>query len=99
LDGLESASAERVCVMITAMSREQPAGSDASLGAHRALARDGGAGHDARAAILREKLSTLPATDRRCGILREAGGGAARGLTGADLKSRVEGWQASVCSR
>jgi transitional endoplasmic reticulum ATPase len=88
LDGLESASAERVCVMMTAMDV-------GSL--PEALVRSGRVelwletrlpDTEARLTILREKLAPLPpplgAAD--CSILAPA----SRGLTGADLKAVVE---------
>ncbi len=88
LDGLESASAERVCVMLTAMH----AGS-----LPPALLRSGrvelwletklpdGA---ARADILREKLANLPDPIGLADIPQIAA--AAHGLTGADLKNVVD---------
>jgi transitional endoplasmic reticulum ATPase len=88
LDGLESASSERVCVMLTAMD-------PATLPA--ALVRSGRIelwletrlpDEAARTIILSEKLSKLPhplgATDV------EVVASASRGLTGADLKAVVE---------
>lgn len=88
LDGLESASAERVCVMMTAMN----AGS-----LPQALLRSGRVelwletkvpDTEAREAILRERLTELPrplgAAD--AGVLASA----SQGLTGADLKAIIE---------
>jgi len=88
LDGLESARAERVCVMMTAMN----AGS-----LPQALLRSGrvelwletkAPDTDAREAILRERLAELPqplgAAD--AGVLASA----SQGLTGADLKAIIE---------
>jgi len=88
LDGMESASAERVCVMLTAMN-------PSSLPA--ALVRSGRIelwletrlpDEDARASILRERLSGLPAAIGGVDVSMLAA--AARGLTGADLKAVVE---------
>ncbi len=88
LDGLESASSERVCVMMTAMH-------PGSL--PRALLRSGrvelwletalpDAG--ARAAILRERLAGLPAPIGQPNVGRIAS--ASHGLSGADLKNVVD---------
>jgi ATP-dependent Zn protease len=88
LDGLESASAGRVCVMMTAMNVS-------SLPA--ALLRSGRVelwletklpDTEARAAILRERLANLPAGIRVEDVAALAA--ASRGLTGADLKAVVE---------
>jgi ATP-dependent 26S proteasome regulatory subunit len=88
LDGLESASAERVCVMMTAMNV-------GSLPA--ALLRSGRVelwletrlpDADARAAILEQKLANLPDGIRVTDFARLAA--ASHGLTGADLKAVVE---------
>jgi len=88
LDGLESASAERVCVMMTAMH-------PGSL--PQALLRSGRVelwletalpDAAARAAILREKLAGLPAPIGGANIAAIAS--ASKGLTGADLKNVVD---------
>ena len=88
LDGLESARAERVCVMMTAMDVS-------SLPA--ALVRSGRVelwletripDAVARAAILSEKLSKLPHPVGAADVARLAA--ASRGLAGADLKAVVE---------
>jgi SpoVK/Ycf46/Vps4 family AAA+-type ATPase len=88
LDGLATASAQRVCVMVTAMEpRNLPP----------ALLRSGRIelwletklpDADARAAIFREKLLGLPAPLAGTDITELAQ--ASHGLTGADLKSAVE---------
>jgi ATP-dependent 26S proteasome regulatory subunit len=88
LDGLESASAQRVCVMMTAMNVS-------SL--PQALVRSGRVelwletrlpGPEARAAILDAKLAGLPEPVAAVDIARLAS--ASRGLTGADLNAVVE---------
>jgi SpoVK/Ycf46/Vps4 family AAA+-type ATPase len=88
LDGLESASAGRVCVMMTAMNVN-------SL--PRALVRSGRVelwletrppACGARAAILRARLAKLPPPIGEVDVERLAA--ASRGLTGADLKAVVE---------
>jgi AAA+ superfamily predicted ATPase len=88
LDGLESASAERVCVMITAMDV-------GSLPA--ALLRSGRIelwletrlpDEAARAEVLRDKLGRLPEPLSRVDIGALAA--ASHGLTGADLNAVVE---------
>ena len=88
LDGLESASSERVCVMMTAMNV-------ASLPA--ALLRSGRVelwletklpDTETRADILRERLANLPDEIRVEDVAELAV--ASRGLTGADLKAVVE---------
>src|SRR5271165_230786 len=88
LDGLESASAERVCVMMTAMD-------PGSL--PPALLRSGRVelwletrlpDAAARAAIVGEKLAVLPAPIGTADIPLLAA--ASQGLTGADLKAIIE---------
>jgi predicted AAA+ superfamily ATPase len=88
LDGLESVSCDRVCVMMTAM--------DASV-LPPALLRSGRMElwletrlpePSARALILHERLSTLPAEFQAPDLARVVA--ATHGLTGADLKSIVE---------
>lgn len=88
LDGLESASAERVCVMITAMDvGSLPAALIRSgrieLWLETRLPDDA-----ARAAIFRDKLGRLPAPISEVDI--GALVAASRNLTGADLKAVVE---------
>lgn len=88
LDGLESASSGRICVMMTAMEpSDLPA----------ALLRSGRVElwlemrlpeEEARAVILRGKLSALPAPLGGCDVAVLAD--ASHGLTGADLNAVVE---------
>ncbi len=88
MDGLESASAERVCVMLTAM--------DASS-LPRAILRSGRIelwlhirlpDEDARREILFDKVRKLPLPLSGVDLVQLAK--ASRGLTGADLKAIVE---------
>ncbi len=88
LDGLESASAERVCVMMTSMN---------AAALPPALLRSGRVelwlstrlpDKPARATILREKLSALPSPLNSVDV--EALAHESRGLSGADLKSVIE---------
>jgi len=88
LDGLESASAERVCVMMTAMElcSIPPAmlrSGRVELWLETRLPDTG-----ARAAILRERLAKLPQPIRSADSDLLAS--ASRGLTGADLKAVIE---------
>ena len=88
LDGLESASAGRVCVMITAMN---PANVPAALlrsGRVELWLETRLPDVSARAAILREKTAKLPAPVSSVDIAALAA--ASRDLTGADLKAVVE---------
>jgi transitional endoplasmic reticulum ATPase len=88
LDGLESASAERVCVMMTAMNPADLPAAVVRSGRIELWLETRLPDEDARAAILGERLSPLPAPvgDADVAVLA----GASRGLTGADLKSAVE---------
>ena len=88
MDGLESASCERVCVMMTAMD---------TTALPAALLRSGRVelwlytrlpDQQARETILREKLSTLPPPVRGADVTMLAR--RSQGLSGADLKSVVE---------
>jgi transitional endoplasmic reticulum ATPase len=88
MDGLESASAERVCVIMTAM---EPCNLPA------AVLRSGRVelwlemrlpDEEAREVILRSKLSPLPAPLGNTDVAAVAS--ASHGLTGADLKAVVE---------
>ena len=88
LDGLESASAERVCVMMTSMN---------AAALPPALLRSGRVelwlntrlpDEPARETILREKLKLLPSPINQTDVPRIAR--ATKGLSGADLKSIVE---------
>ncbi len=88
MDGLESASAERVCVMITAMDSTMlpPAllrSGRIELWLHTRLPDE-----QARETILREKLSALPppVSAANTKILARS----SHGLSGADLKSVIE---------
>ncbi|HEX4230391.1 MAG TPA: ATP-binding protein [Bryobacteraceae bacterium] len=88
LDGLESASAERVCVMMTAMDVNQ---------LPQALVRSGRIelwletrlpDIEARTEILRDQLAALPPPLNMLNIAELAR--ASRGMTGADIKSAIE---------
>ncbi|HEX4810799.1 MAG TPA: ATP-binding protein [Bryobacteraceae bacterium] len=88
LDGLESASSERVCVMMTAMDANQ---------LPQALLRSGRIelwletklpDLEARTQILREQLGGLPPPLNAADIAALAQ--ASRGMTGADIKSAIE---------
>jgi ATP-dependent 26S proteasome regulatory subunit len=88
MDGLESASSERVCVMMTAMnvSSLPPAmvrSGRVELWLETRLPDDA-----ARAEILRERLAPLPHPLNNADVCRLAAASAA--LTGADLKAVVE---------
>jgi transitional endoplasmic reticulum ATPase len=88
LDGLESASAERVCVMMTAMDISSLPAAMLRSGRVELWLETRLPDEEARAVIIREKLSKLPhpigAAD--AALLASA----SRGLTGADLKAVVE---------
>ncbi len=88
MDGLESASAERVCVMLTAMdpSSLPPAmlrSGRIELWLHIRLP-----GEEARKEILSDRLRSLPFPLSDANLLQLAR--ATHGLTGADLKAVVE---------
>jgi transitional endoplasmic reticulum ATPase len=88
LDGLESASSERVCLMITAMDANAlpPAllrSGRVELWLHTRLPDE-----QARTMILRERLSTLPPPISAANVRMLAS--SSHGLSGADLKSVVE---------
>jgi len=88
LDGLESASTERVCVMMTAMHpgslpEAMLRSGRVELWLETALPDAG-----ARAAILREKLALLPAAMGGTDVEKLAA--ASHALTGADLKNVVD---------
>ena len=88
LDGLESASAERVCVMMTAM---EPGNLPAALlraGRVELWLEMRLPDEAARAAIIRAKLEKLPRPLRDADI--DALVDASSGLTGADLKAVIE---------
>jgi ATP-dependent 26S proteasome regulatory subunit len=88
LDGMESASAERVCVMMTAMNPSNLPAALVRSGRIELWLETRLPDEDARASILREKLAGLPAAIGDVDVALVAA--AARGLTGADLKSVVE---------
>jgi transitional endoplasmic reticulum ATPase len=88
MDGLESASAQRVCIMMTAMNVSSLPQAMVRSGRVELWLETKLPDAEARAAILRESLAGLP---------RPLGGSdverlsvASRGLTGADLKAVVE---------
>ena len=88
MDGLESASAERICIMMTAMevSSLPPAllrSGRVELWLYTRLPDE-----SARLDILREKVATLPAPFRDVDLEQLAK--KSRGLSGADLKAVVE---------
>ena len=88
LDGLESASAERVCVMMTAMNAGSLPPALLRSGRIELWLETKAPDTEARAAILRERLAELPQP------LGAADGAvlasASQGLTGADLKAIIE---------
>jgi transitional endoplasmic reticulum ATPase len=88
LDGLESASAERVCIMMTAMNAGSLPAAMVRSGRVELWLETRLPDADARAAILRAMLSGLPAPIGAADSGRLAG--ASHGLTGADLKNIVE---------
>jgi transitional endoplasmic reticulum ATPase len=88
LDGLESASAERVCIMMTAMNAGSLPAAMVRSGRVELWLETRLRDTDARAAILRAMLAGLPAPIGAADSGRLAG--ASHGLTGADLKNIVE---------
>lgn len=88
LDGLESASAERVCVVMTAMDVNSLPAAMVRSGRIELWLETKLPDESARAFILREKLAKLPAPIRVADIATLAH--ASRGMTGADLKAVVE---------
>ena len=88
LDGLESASAERVCVMMTAMNVTNLPQAVLRSGRVELWLETKLPDAPARAAILREKLAGLPAPLAAADL--ESLSASSRGLTGADLKAVVE---------
>jgi SpoVK/Ycf46/Vps4 family AAA+-type ATPase len=88
LDGLESASAEKVCVMMTAMEVSSIPAALLRSGRVELWLETRLPDTDARAAILRARLNGLTAPVNQADIPLLAG--ASRGLTGADLKAVVE---------
>jgi predicted AAA+ superfamily ATPase len=88
LDGLESASAERVCVMMTAMDVSSLPAAMVRSGRIELWLETKLPDETARGAILREKLAKLPSPIGAADIATLAS--ASRGMTGADLKAVVE---------
>jgi transitional endoplasmic reticulum ATPase len=88
LDGLESASAERVCVMMTAMNAGSLPAAMVRSGRVELWLETRLPDAGARAAILTGMLSGLPQPIGAADSERLAG--ASHGLTGADLKNIVE---------
>jgi SpoVK/Ycf46/Vps4 family AAA+-type ATPase len=88
LDGMESAGAERVCLMMTAMNPSNLPAALVRSGRIELWLETRLPDEEARASILREKLAGLPAAIGDVDVALVAA--AARGLTGADLKSVVE---------
>ena len=88
LDGLESASAGRVCVMMTAMNVSNLPHAMVRSGRVELWLETRLPGSDARASILQSKLAGLPQPVGAVDVVKLAA--ASRGLTGADLKAVVE---------
>jgi SpoVK/Ycf46/Vps4 family AAA+-type ATPase len=88
LDGLESASAERVCVMLTAMHPGNLPQAMLRSGRVELWLEVGPPDENARAAILAEKLAQLPDVVRAIDVQKLAE--VSQGLTGADLKNVVD---------
>lgn len=88
LDGLESASAERVCVMMTAMNAGALPAALLRSGRVELWLETRALDTEARESILREKLAPLPPPlgHADAAVLASA----SRGLTGADLKAVIE---------
>src|SRR6185295_469963 len=88
LDGLESASAERVCVIMTVMDVSSLPQAILRSGRVELWLETRLPDAEARAAIVRERLLLLPPPIGGADVAIVAS--ASRGLTGADLKSVVE---------
>ena len=88
LDGLESESAGRVCVMMTAMEASSLPAAILRSGRVELWLETRLPDEAARASIFRDKISCLPATIGAADVAVLAA--ASRGLTGADLKAAVE---------
>ncbi len=88
LDGLESASTERVCVMMTAMHPGSLPAAMLRSGRVELWLETALPDTEARSAILRDRLAQVPAPIGAADIGRLAS--ASRGLTGADLRSVVD---------
>jgi transitional endoplasmic reticulum ATPase len=88
LDGLESASAGRVCVMMTAMNVSSLPQAMLRSGRVELWLETRLPGAEARSAIMRGSLVNLPEPIGSADVAKLAS--ASRGLTGADLKAVVE---------
>src|SRR5579871_83078 len=88
MDGLESASAERVCVIMTAMEPSNLPAAVLRSGRVELWLEMRLPDEEAREGILRARLSTLPPPIGNADVATVAS--ASRGLTGADLKAVVE---------
>jgi transitional endoplasmic reticulum ATPase len=88
MDGLESASAERVCVIMTAMEPSNLPAAVLRSGRVELWLEMRLPDEEAREVILRGRLSSLPAPLGTTDVAAIAS--ASRGLTGADLKAVVE---------
>jgi ATP-dependent 26S proteasome regulatory subunit len=88
LDGLESASTERVCVMMTAMHPGSLPQAMLRSGRVELWLETALPDVEALAAILRERLANVPPPIGSVDVEKLAA--ASRGLTGADLKSVVD---------
>jgi transitional endoplasmic reticulum ATPase len=88
MDGLESASSERVCVMMTAMEPSNLPAAVLRSGRVELWLEMRLPDEEAREAILRGKLSPLPPPLGNTDVATVAS--ESRGLTGADLKAVVE---------
>jgi len=88
LDGLESASTERVCVMMTAMHPGNLPAAMLRSGRVELWLETSLPDAEARSAILSERLANLPAPFREADVERVSS--ASHGLTGADLRNVVD---------
>ncbi len=88
MDGLESASAAQVCIILTAMEPSSLPPAVLRSGRVELWLEMRLPDEAARAAILRDKLSKMPSSMGEVDVLKIAT--ASRGLTGADLKAVVE---------
>jgi transitional endoplasmic reticulum ATPase len=88
LDGLESASAERICVMMTAMEVSSLPAALVRSGRIELWLETRLPDEAARREILAERINGLPSP--LCSLDAAMVAGASRGLTGADLKAAVE---------
>jgi len=88
LDGLESASSGRVCVMMTAMEPSDLPAAMLRSGRIELWLETRLPDESARAEVFRDKLASLPAPLCNADIAMLAA--MSRGLTGADLKALIE---------